>query len=332
MEEISEEMLEQEHKENVKTLWSAYETEDFNLKKLLGDQVIAKQDTQQKAQRPSYYYYYTDKDIKTFIPEGISGRIPKLEKPERFKQKGFLVRPIVEDVVAWMDGWKNKNFIGRSKPEDYHIILDGPRGCGKSTLLNPIALWARMEGWLVIYIPDGLKWSGTDNLDQSRVDKTAFDQLALARAWCAQMLVTHGDKLKNLPLRTTFVMGGEEGTAEFRSSPNKTIHDLLSSPAKYEREAADAVWHFRRELCTVHEYPIAIIADGVNAFHTNSIYSDPLDPYIFSPNLPANRLVLTRNFSDFESHGLMNGLYIGTTTARYMLREWLYEVWVLRNG
>lgn len=39
------------------------------------------------------------------------------------------------------------------------IVLDGPRSSGKSVALAMLAQWAREEGWLVLYVPNGRDWS-----------------------------------------------------------------------------------------------------------------------------------------------------------------------------
>lgn len=39
------------------------------------------------------------------------------------------------------------------------IVLDGPRSCGKSIALAMLVHWARTEGWLVFYVPQGKDWT-----------------------------------------------------------------------------------------------------------------------------------------------------------------------------
>lgn len=39
------------------------------------------------------------------------------------------------------------------------IVLDGPRSCGKSIALAMLVHWARTEGWLVFYAPQGKEWT-----------------------------------------------------------------------------------------------------------------------------------------------------------------------------
>ncbi|CAH1448480.1 unnamed protein product [Lactuca virosa] len=39
------------------------------------------------------------------------------------------------------------------------IVLDGPVSCGKSIALAMLVHWARDEGWLVLYIPEGRSWT-----------------------------------------------------------------------------------------------------------------------------------------------------------------------------
>lgn len=39
------------------------------------------------------------------------------------------------------------------------IVLDGPVSCGKSIALAMLVHWARSEGWLVFYVPNGKEWT-----------------------------------------------------------------------------------------------------------------------------------------------------------------------------
>lgn len=39
------------------------------------------------------------------------------------------------------------------------ILLDGPVSCGKSIALAMLVYWARKEGWLVLYVPQGRYWT-----------------------------------------------------------------------------------------------------------------------------------------------------------------------------
>lgn len=39
------------------------------------------------------------------------------------------------------------------------IVLDGPVSCGKSIALAMLVNWARDEGWLVFYVPEGRSWT-----------------------------------------------------------------------------------------------------------------------------------------------------------------------------
>lgn len=39
------------------------------------------------------------------------------------------------------------------------IVLDGPVNCGKSIALAMLVQWARDEGWLVLYVPSGRRWT-----------------------------------------------------------------------------------------------------------------------------------------------------------------------------
>ncbi len=113
----------------------------------------------------------------------------------------------------------------------------------------------------------------------------------------------HGDKLRTLKQRTTFVIRDEDPDVlpfllhniivhyslpfnyqvlyEYHSDPNKTLEDLLQWGLDYPDQSSDVVWHLRQEMCGVHEYPVLLVVDGVNQLRGNSPFGDPIDPYPF---------------------------------------------------
>eukprot|EP01111_Echinosteliopsis_oligospora_P007477 TRINITY_DN2259_c0_g1_i1.p1 TRINITY_DN2259_c0_g1~~TRINITY_DN2259_c0_g1_i1.p1 ORF type:complete len:469 (+),score=108.40 TRINITY_DN2259_c0_g1_i1:34-1440(+) len=323
--EVTLESLDKEETDRIQQLWEPYHTDDFN------PDVLLRETLSEHAQktllnpnapkgdpdaRSSKLLYYSDADIEKYFPEGLAGRLTRNEFTE-FPKKAILVRPVVEDVVAWCDEWRRKQFIGRQKDEDYYVLLDGPRGVGKSTALNPIVHWARLEGWLVVFIPDGPKWISTGHLGKCRANPKWFSQPELGVDWTKKLLQVHEDKLTNIPLRTTFIIDDFDPQGPkfiVKQGDGKTIVDLLKFGLQYPELCGDCIWHFKRELAVVTEYPVLVVVDGINALMHGTNYGDPVDPYIFSPNLPAERLTLSRAFNNLRHHGLANGLVVATVS------------------
>eukprot|EP00026_Physarum_polycephalum_P006890 Phypoly_transcript_06943.p1 GENE.Phypoly_transcript_06943~~Phypoly_transcript_06943.p1 ORF type:complete len:542 (+),score=90.09 Phypoly_transcript_06943:63-1688(+) len=319
---VSEDELAKEREDTIKRLWEPYETETFNLKALIGDATAKDEMAPHEIheERPSKILYYTDEELSRYLPEGVAGKLKEFSRPG-FVKKGVLVRPVAEDVIAWLEEWRQRKFVGRRRDRDFYTLLNGPAGAGKSCLLNPIVHWARMAGWLVVFVPDGKDWAGypkkgqgvTKKLSYSKINEAWFGQPYIATKWITSLLQAHGDKLGTITLRTTFTVHDvDPDKSKFYSSPEKTLKDLLEYGLTQPDQASDCVYYFRQELCCVTEFPVLIVVDAVNSLRNPSFYGDPIDPYVFAPNLDGSRLVLARAFQDFRNHGLINGMYVGT--------------------
>lgn len=325
-ESVTDNQVKEERAAYIKRLWEPYETESFNLKALIGDSPPSGEIVKlhEKDDKPSKMFYYSEEEVQKYLPEGISGKINKTFNWPGFKQKAVLVRPVVEDVISWMENWRNKQFIGRRQNNDFYTILNGPMGCGKSALLNPIVHFARLNGWLVLYVPDGKDWAGFPRkksgiekmLSYSKVNETWFGQPYLATNWITALMKAHGDKLEKIHLKTEFtVRDVDPDKPTYTSSPEHTLKTLLDYALQHPQQASDCIWYLRQEISAVTEYPVLIVVDGVNAIRGHSKYGDPIDPYIFAPNLDTSRLVLTRAFQEYRNHGLANGLYVGAMSG-----------------
>eukprot|EP01112_Ceratiomyxa_fruticulosa_P011535 TRINITY_DN3130_c0_g1_i1.p1 TRINITY_DN3130_c0_g1~~TRINITY_DN3130_c0_g1_i1.p1 ORF type:complete len:462 (+),score=76.37 TRINITY_DN3130_c0_g1_i1:211-1596(+) len=252
-------------------------------------------------------YYYSDRDLDTYFPEGPAGGLAKNEWAN-FVLKGCVVREHSHQVVEWMQDARKTLFANRDKDSDYYTILHGDEGVGKSCLLNPIVHWARQQGWIVVFIPDGAKWTTTGFLIQSKRFRDSFEQPLMAWEFCLWQISAHGRQYEKIPLRTNPVIEGFD-------LKGKTILDLLKIGTRTYRRSTEVIYHLKRELCTVTEHPVAFIIDGVNLLNSpETIYQDPLDDRLFCRNLPASRLVLSKIFSNYKNHGLANGVYVGTTS------------------
>lgn len=93
-EEVTSIMIDTERQSMVNRLWAPYETENFNLKKLIAERPVplkteviliaaiffanggikGAQLIEQDV-RPSKMLYYTEEELGKFLPEGVAGRI-----------------------------------------------------------------------------------------------------------------------------------------------------------------------------------------------------------------------------------------------------------------
>eukprot|EP01116_Phalansterium_solitarium_P021453 TRINITY_DN6672_c0_g1_i2.p1 TRINITY_DN6672_c0_g1~~TRINITY_DN6672_c0_g1_i2.p1 ORF type:complete len:625 (+),score=176.50 TRINITY_DN6672_c0_g1_i2:17-1891(+) len=244
-------------------------------------------------------------NLSSILPEGFAGGYRLDTKLHKYiKEFPFLVRKSAARLASWLEKAAASGFMN-SKIKPY-ITLTGARGSGKSTALTQLVIWARQNNWIVVFIPDARYWVKGERIEESQYEDGMWDQNLIAAEFAGHMLAAHREQLKTLPLRLPVDL------LNFDTTKQKTLADLLEYAVKdKESNNTDAIVHFRKELNLVTEFPVLIAVDGINVLFNNSPYGDPLsDSKLIIPPLPAQKLMLTRIFSDFDSHGLANGMYV----------------------
>lgn len=95
------------------------------------------------------------------------------------------------------------------------VLLTGDRGVGKSVILNQSVLYARQQGWLVLFVPNG--WDHAQNgfyiepiSSRSGVtnipNKNLFDNVEMTLDVLRGFYQAHSDKLANIKLRDSEAM------------------------------------------------------------------------------------------------------------------------------
>jgi hypothetical protein len=177
-----------------------------------------------------------DKDtMSSLMPEGPSGT---LEKDHEIiydrNELGLLWRPVNQAVIDSLQNAKQNSFLhSKSEPyiflgndsNDRIIILffflsnddcvisvfcetDGENGCGKSSVITSSVLWARKNGWLVVYLPEGRAWLDGSYITESSIRRETFGQPEYASLLAGFLISAHGEQLKNIPLKTKFDLQG----------------------------------------------------------------------------------------------------------------------------
>ncbi|PRP83277.1 polymorphic outer membrane protein [Planoprotostelium fungivorum] len=249
-------------------------------------------------------------DMKKKLPEGLPG-IVKKASDDYFKGEPLLYqRTVVNKVIDKIDAAHREGF-----PNNSSILMDGPVGAGKSCALLSTVLWARQNGWIVIYIPEVIKLlHGGNYIEDSKFSPGSFDQPELSAELAKQVLTAHKEQLSKLELKTTPQLEGFKG---------KTLENLLTFAASPNNilEAGAAMYHFRRELNLVTEYPVLIALDGINSLYEPSIFADKNKMRQISfQRLRASGLTLAQTFLDWEKPNLVNGTVVAVTTRHRDVR------------
>ncbi|KAM9998954.1 hypothetical protein ACTFIZ_002515 [Dictyostelium cf. discoideum] len=223
------------------------------------------------------------------------------------KSRTTLLRKPTFEIIQWLSKMKEQRFYKES-PKDYCMVLDGVGGSGKSISLAQVAFWAQQQDWLVVYIPNASSFVNRGALTHFNINPLLFAQNNLCFNFIKQFVEVNHAKLREIKLKTKFKI---ELTG-WESSPSKTLFDLLSS-VKYD-SASEIFYHFKRELNTVHEFPVLVAIDGFNYFYRPSDYGDMYDPASNLGTLSTDRLMASSLFKNITSHQISNGVVLAATT------------------
>ncbi|KAF2078049.1 hypothetical protein CYY_000687 [Polysphondylium violaceum] len=233
------------------------------------------------------------------------------------KDRATLLRKPAFEVIQWLNEMREQQFIKDSE-SDYYKILDGRKGSGKSVALSQVVFWAQQQDWLVLYVPDAFNFINNGSLTKYTPNPLTFAQNEMCFEFLNQFLELNSEKLKNINLKTRFVIEYNNWT----SSPDKTIYDLISG-MKFD-SATEVFYHFKKELNAVVEYPVLVAIDGYNLFFRASEYGDMYDPASFHRTLPVDRLLASSLLKDIKSHQLSNGVVVACTTD-LLPKDAMYE-------
>ncbi|SBT43286.1 mitochondrial ribosomal protein S29 precursor, putative [Plasmodium ovale wallikeri] len=92
------------------------------------------------------------------------------------------------------------NECRRSAYQSRGILLDGKRGTGKSCVLNSVVLWAKLSGWLVIFIPDIKKYKFDINTIV-RSNTNLYIQPDLSRQFLENIVKVNDKLLKEIKIK-----------------------------------------------------------------------------------------------------------------------------------
>ncbi|EGG13270.1 hypothetical protein DFA_11031 [Cavenderia fasciculata] len=234
------------------------------------------------------------------------------------KDRSTLLRQPTFQVIEWLNRMKSQNFIKQSK-SDYAMLVDGKKGSGKSVVLSQLAFWAKQQGWFVFYIPSCYKFIHTGTLSPFPENPMLFEQNELSTEVLNRMLTVNGEMMKKINLKTKFRIQ----LNNFRSTPDKTLYDLASS--SLEECSSEVLYHFKRELDCVTEFPVLILLDGYNHFDRVSEYGDMYDVGTNFYTLPTDRLLASNLFKPLHNHTLSNGVVVASSTDDVSKEQLLSE-------
>mmetsp|Transcript_5692 Transcript_5692/g.7446 ORF Transcript_5692/g.7446 Transcript_5692/m.7446 type:complete len:492 (+) Transcript_5692:101-1576(+) len=207
------------------------------------------------------------------------------------------------------------------------ILVEGMRGCGKSTLLNAVVLYARENGWLVMFARNPRDWIsekygfvlGTETgaaVVRSQITTDRFGQPNLAVSLLKDIQKAHGDKLQNLEQKREYLhqlyQREKEGKIE------KKLTTIIERGLKFPIHASNCLFDLRMELGLVSEYPVLIVCDQFNSLYWPT-------PYWYQGNqVTSEQLLTTSTFRCLDEDGnirhdykIRNGTILCATTKSF---------------
>ncbi|KAJ8751548.1 hypothetical protein K2173_016783 [Erythroxylum novogranatense] len=278
------------------------------------------------------YFKFSEKDLKAALPEGLpKGMVVEFEESMRsalLVRKSFLdlrdnFKRIVDPSLLSSD---SKGVKVRKQ-----IVLDGPVGCGKSITLAMFVHWAREEGWLVLYVPQGREWTHGgyfyrnpqtglwDTPDQAfnvLKDFLKYNEPRLMQLQC--------HIVDPVPLGEGAGVGLMKGVECMPVPEGSTLYDLIQIGIKYTQAAVGVLVRLRKELSLVKDVPVLIAIDQYNSWFTFSKHEEPVTMKSCRP-IHARELAMVNAFRSMMHNEMMVGAF-SHSTAVGKLRQDLPDV------
>lgn len=176
---------------------------------------------------------------------------PELNVPSATNEDG-IDTPVLPTSAVLRGSANDNSAVTKVHPHDIAFrplrMLVGPKGIGKSGVLNYVVHYARVNDWIVLFVPDAYSIAHLGKvLVPSRLRPGMVDQHDCAVAILREFLRAHGAQLANINQRGVY--------ANFRYLPRALdekvsakreqlrLHDEAErSRLKAEAEAAGTVW------------------------------------------------------------------------------------------
>lgn len=209
---------------------------------------------------------------KKHLPEGWPGRIDEYEF-EWIGKKETMCRTVYSDVMKLLKEQKDNGFLASkgTKP----IFLDGLNGTGKSVGLSHIVLYARAEGWLVLYVPNAYKLVSNYRIKPSKTRKWVYDLHEGAVEIMQGFRDSHHKKLQKIKMKGTLPRIDELEAFNSSQTEETTLLDLVDFGLTCDNPSEVFV-ALRNELTSVIEYPVLIAVDDINCLQGNSGFMKPI--------------------------------------------------------
>ncbi|XP_057431966.1 uncharacterized protein LOC130724699 [Lotus japonicus] len=278
------------------------------------------------------YFKLTKEALNEVLPEGVPmGMVKEFQdsmRPALLVRQSFLdlrdnFRRIV-DPPMWSPP-------GKGVKARKQVVLDGPVSCGKSIALAMLVQWAREEGWLVFYVPQGKEWTH-GGFFYKHPQSGLWDTPVQAENVLKDFLKYNESYLKRLPCQIfdPIPLGEGAGVGWLKDvdslaiSEGTMLYELVKTGIEQTHAAVGVVVRLRKELSLVKDMPVLIAIDQYNNWFTFSEYEEPVTIRSCRP-IHARELTMVNAFRSMMHNEMMVGAF-SHSTAVGKLRQHLPDV------
>ncbi|KAH7834183.1 hypothetical protein Vadar_013509 [Vaccinium darrowii] len=219
------------------------------------------------------------------------------------------------------------SFNGKGLKVRKQIVLDGPVSCGKSIALAMLVHWARDEGWLVVYVPNGREWTHGGVFYKNPLTGLWDTPVQAANA-LQDFLKYNESRLQQLPCQISDPIplgegagvGLMKGVDSMAMPEGSTLYDLVQTGVTHTHAAVGVLVRLRKELSLVKDIPVLFAIDQYNNWFTFSGYEEPVTVRSCRP-LHARELAMVNAFRSMMHNDMMVGAFSHSTAVGKLRKD-----------
>ncbi|KAH6814212.1 mitochondrial 28S ribosomal protein S29-like protein [Perilla frutescens var. frutescens] len=275
----------------------------------------------------NHFFRFSMEELNEVLPEGLP--LGMMKEFEESCRSALLVRQSFIDLRDNFRQAADPSLVAKSRGLKVRkqIVLDGPLSCGKSILLAMLVNWARKEGWLVLYVPQGRDWTHGGlfykNPETSLWDTPVQavnilrDFLKYNKACLEGITCTIFDPI---PLGEGAGVGWQKGRDKMQISEGTTLCQLVEAGLQDTHAAVGVVVRLRKELSKVTSVPVLIAIDQYNNWFTFTDFEEAVTDRSFRP-IHAREVTTVNAFRSMMHDDMMVGAFSHSTAVGKLRQE-----------
>ncbi|KAL7582452.1 hypothetical protein Lser_V15G42134 [Lactuca serriola] len=207
------------------------------------------------------------------------------------------------------------------------IVLDGPVSCGKSIALAMLVHWARDEGWLVLYVPEGRSWTH-GGLFYKNPQTGLWDTPVQAANILQDFLKYNESSLMKLPCKIfdPIPLGEGAGVGRMKDADSmampegSSLYDLVQTGITTTHASVGVVVRLREELSLVKDIPVLFAIDQYNSWFTFTEFEEPMTVRSSRP-IHAKEVATVNAFRSMMHDNMMIGAFSHSTAVGKLRKD-----------